>query len=346
MSSPTLTITIPTFDRNEKLYHTLEQVLPQLQSENGSRCCVLVIDNASTVPVEETLAPLLSRFPGVPVEIRRNRANIGANANILRCFELCQTPYLWTLSDDDEVKSDAIDTIFSHIEAYPDCVFFNFGVEHSQPRSHTWLSRGELDFVRRMDNFGNTIFISSNVYRNDALLGSLKFAHHYTYTAVPQFVMVLKSLDENSVCCFSHHPIVALGVADMEHQWSRVVLALGVRTLLDMPMSPPVRRALALHLSNFENGFMQTRQLLNQLLESAASSRDWRGAMYFFDQIRHRRHGGAFYSDRRLRPRIESYLIRYLFCRPRLALRLISWNYRLKRLSVQREDLRSFSERL
>ncbi len=340
-----LTVTIPTYNRNEPLLATLERLLPQLERE-AARVRLLVIDNASPTPAEETLAPLLARFPGVKVEVRRNRANIGANANILRCFELCETPYLWTLSDDDEVKPDALETIFSHIEAYPDCVFFNFGVEHSMPRSQTWLTRGELDFVKRMDNFGNTIFISSNVYRGDALLGSLKFAHHYTYAAVPQFVMVLKSLDENSVCCFSHKPVVALGVPGVEGQWSRVLLALGVRTLLELPMSPPVRLELSRHLEAFEDNFMPAREILLQLLQTAISSRDWHGALYFFDQIRHRRYGGAFYSNRHLRPRIDTFLIRALILRPRLALRFIQWNYKLKRLSVHREDLRPFSDRL
>ncbi len=340
-----LSVVIPTYNRNARLLATLEQLLPQLERE-AARCQLLILDNASPTPVIETVGELLARFPGVKSEVQRNRANIGANANILRCFEECQTPYLWTLSDDDDLKPDAVQTILSHIEAHPECVFFNFGVEHSAPREKTYFSRGQLDFVRRMDSFGNTIFISTNVYRNDAVLDSLKFAHHYTYTAVPQFVMVFKSLQADSVCCFSHQPIVTLGLVPPEHQWSRVLLALGVRTLLELPMDAPVRKALAPHLTRFDHEFMKTRHLVHQLLQTAVATRDWRGALYLFDQMRHRRHNAAFYCDSSRRARIEASVLRYLLFRPRLGLRLISWHYKIKKIAVENGEVPSFSERL
>ncbi len=340
-----LTVVIPTYNRNQPLLATLERLLPQLERE-AARVRLLVIDNASPTPAEETLAPLLARFPEAQVEVRRNRANIGANANILRCFELCETPYLWTLGDDDQVKPDALDTIFAHIEAYPDCVFFNFGVEHAFPRSKTTTTRGALDFVRGIDFFGNAIFISTNVYRNDALLPSLKFAHHYTYSAAPQFVMVLQSLGTEGECCLTHTPIVSWSEVEGEQQWSRVVLALGVRTLLEMPLDPRVRAALAQRLTHFDDTFLPVGQLLLQLLLVARTSHDRRGPLYLWDQLCHRRHNAAFYGDSRPKRRLEAWEGHLILRFPHLGLALMKLNNRLKKYPPLPSDPQSFSGRL
>jgi len=339
---PLLSVVIPTFNRNERLRDNLALLLPQLDE----RCRVVILDNASPTPVSQTLAPLLEQFPGLSVEIERNRANIGANANILRCFEHCQTPYLWTLGDDDQPKPDAVHTILAAIEERPDCVFFNFGVEHAFPRTRTLWTRGALDFVRQVDFFGNAIFISTNVYRNDALLGSLKFAYHYTYSAAPQFVMVLKSLGKSEVCCLSHRSIVTWREVEGAQQWSRVVLALGVRTLLEMPLDPPVRAALSERLTHFDDTFLPISHIVTQLLLTARATGDRRGALFLFDQLLSRRYRAAFYADRRLKPRLEALLGRLLLLNPVLGCGLMKLNYKLRRYGPFPRVPQNFSDRL
>jgi abequosyltransferase len=83
-----LTIAIPTYNRSEQIKATISLLLPQLTPE----CFLLIIDNHSDVPVSESLAALLATLPQSQYSIVRNRVNIGGNANIVRCFELCDTP--------------------------------------------------------------------------------------------------------------------------------------------------------------------------------------------------------------------------------------------------------------
>ena len=75
-NKPFLTIAIPTYNRAAALEQTLGIVVPQLDS--GSR--LVVIDNASS----DDTAAVCDRYvrTGAPIDIIRNRVNIGANANI------------------------------------------------------------------------------------------------------------------------------------------------------------------------------------------------------------------------------------------------------------------------
>lgn len=336
-----LTVAIPTYNRNQKLLEHLEHLLPQLTSE----CRLLIIDNASDVPVAQTLASLLARFPDVKVEIKRNRANIGANANILRCFELCETTWLWTLGDDDLPKPDAIQTIFEMLEDRPDCVFFNFATEHSWRREKTSVSTGVLDFANKIDHLGNVIWISANIYKVDALLSSLKFAHHYTYAGMPQFIMVLKSLNENEVCCFSHRVIVTLSRVEGEQGWSHLVLALGVRIVLEVPMEPPVRAALARHLLPFDVFILPTWPLVYQLLLMSLETKDQHGPLYLYDQLRQRRHCG-YYADSNIRRRVKAYFYRWFLKYPHLSFKAIAFYKTKRNLATGGDELQSASDRL
>src|SRR5574341_2183179 len=120
-----LTIAIPTYNRNEVLAENLPLLLKQLTLE----CYVLIIDNASRIPVVETVGPMLELYPRERWRIVRNRANVGGGANVLRCFELCETAGLWILSDAYPPASNSIDTIISHICRYPQSTFINFRTE-------------------------------------------------------------------------------------------------------------------------------------------------------------------------------------------------------------------------
>lgn len=85
-----LTIAVPTFNRPGPLVRTVAALLPQM--DDGVR--LLVLDNCSPVPAAEVLAPLLANWPRARVEVRRHPVNIGGNANVVRCFELCDTDWL------------------------------------------------------------------------------------------------------------------------------------------------------------------------------------------------------------------------------------------------------------
>ena len=78
MSNNLLTITIPTYNRNAILKKNLQTLLPQTKNN----CEVIVIDNHSEIPVEETLKEELKEYPNLSVV--RNKANVGLSGNLIK----------------------------------------------------------------------------------------------------------------------------------------------------------------------------------------------------------------------------------------------------------------------
>ncbi len=116
-----LTIAIPTFNRNKILHRTLELIIPQMESWVE----LIIVDNNSAIPVSETIRNLCEEYPNLNVRIVRNSANIGANANVLRCIEYCESEYIWILGDDDFPIENVLKKIFLKLESR-DPVWVNF----------------------------------------------------------------------------------------------------------------------------------------------------------------------------------------------------------------------------
>jgi len=235
----TLTIAIPTYDRNGTLREHLALLMPQLTQE----CRLLIVDNCSPTPVAETIADLVEAFPTTSVRIVRNRANIGGAANILRCLEYCETEWLWVLSDDDKPRPDAVATVLKSIAASPACVFINYASAFKS-RQATFMTRGLDEFVKHLDEFGNVVFISTSVFRASALLSSLKYGYVYGYSWAPLVATLLHALGEAGLCCFSAEQIVEYKAA-AQKRWSYINWGLGMGILLDAPMTPNTRKRLA-----------------------------------------------------------------------------------------------------
>lgn len=319
-----LTIAIPTYNRNQTLLTNLGRLLPQLTSD----CRMLIIDNNSDQPVEATLVGHLAQIPPLDYRIVRNRANIGANANILRCFELCETTWLWVLGDDDLVEPTAISTILEHIRLYPDAVCVNFSVEQLHARSDVVTTCGQEQFVEVIDSLANFIFISTNIYRADVMALQLKFGYQYAYSMAPHLAVLLTSLDCAEVCCFSNQQIVRLTPGQ---SWPYLNSALGLPTLLELPLRPNAVGSFARQLLGTYSGGFSLRTLTFQLLLQSAKYGDRGRVLYFYDQVCSR----IYYFDRGPRRRTAIFAYRLLL---RLPSRFTALAYRLmkgRRLDLQ-----------
>lgn len=301
----TLTVAIPTYNRNRQLGATLEHLLPQLTPE----CQLLIIDNASDIPVADTLRATLARFPAVAPRLVRNRVNIGGNANILRCFELCDTDWLWVLGDDDEVLPGAVTTILAHLDAYPESLFFNFA--YDPWRKHSVLASGIKELVKSLDASANLPFMSSEIYKAPAVLPYLKFGYQYAYSMLPHLAILFMAIGETGICCLSRERIIDTirEPVSADQQWSQINFSLGFPTLLDLPLRPDVREGLAkkLLVTNFFHG-PNLRVLAYQLLLTAVKDQDHRNALYYHDQIYSR----GYYFDAGIRSKAALWGIRFL----------------------------------
>jgi glycosyltransferase involved in cell wall biosynthesis len=111
-----LSITIPTYNRNEVLKENLEYLLPQL----NANCELIILDNCSDIPVSETLSPLLANYENLNIRVIRNKLNIGICANILRCFEVCNGEWVWILGDFHPVFSNSVEIITRDLDLKED----------------------------------------------------------------------------------------------------------------------------------------------------------------------------------------------------------------------------------
>lgn len=122
-----LDICIITYNRSSYLDVTITKFL----NSPFKNCKLFIIDNCST---DDTQA--VAEKYGNKIEYRRNRFNIGANANIMRAFEYGENPYVWVIGDDDDYDFGYIDDLIPilndgiveliHVGAHTD-VDWNYG---------------------------------------------------------------------------------------------------------------------------------------------------------------------------------------------------------------------------
>lgn len=238
--SPKLSIIIPTFNRNSILLDNLKLLLPQLNAE----CKIIILDNCSDTPVSYTLKDIQIQY-SVTIDIITNKVNIGANANIVRCFELCATDWLWILGDDDQPHLDCIQTILENISIYEESVFINFSSE-IKSRQELFTTSKQDEFIELMDSWSNVLFISSGIYKASVLRKHLRVAYHYIYSMGPHFALLLETLhrEENAHCVFSDKSIVTWVAPSSEQSWDYLILC-NATSLLELVPNETSQRKLA-----------------------------------------------------------------------------------------------------
>ncbi len=189
-----LTICIPTFNR----WAQLEQTLGRILENNSYGVKVLIIDNASEEIDFDRVLKVIERHHDKPCEVFRNPVNIGGDGNILRCIELCQTPYVLVIGDDDFVMPNFLDVINHYLEKD-----VNWGWVYFQViRKNEPLTRPDVIFDSPMDmvafknEWAELIFISAAVFRRDLVWKGFWLAQRYQFSRSPHLVGLLKGWDQ------------------------------------------------------------------------------------------------------------------------------------------------------
>lgn len=200
MKSISLTIAIPTWNRNSQLAITIESLNRQLR--DGVR--ILVLDNCSTVPISKTLPEELRS----KITIVRNIINIGACANVLRCFELADSDWVWILGDDDQPAADAITRILLKIQQHPDCFLIDFGHPYMPPREKTLTVRGAVNAISGMyyPDGNPQIYswsdghISNEVINRRKLKDYIQIGYKFIHSHYPHVAMFFTALSNDGAC--------------------------------------------------------------------------------------------------------------------------------------------------
>lgn len=293
-----VTVAIPTYGRPDEI----RLCVSALRRQTCCRYHLLILDNASPVPASVALDGLLDDFPASSVRLVRNPVNIGGDANILRCFELCETDYLWVLGDDDLPLPDAIETVLAKLRAYPDGLFLNF-VTKMATRTCDTECRDLESFVAGIDSFSNVLFTSTSIFCRRELTPHLRQGFHQIYSMAPHLVLLLRRLMARPGRCVLLSSQIVKWVPPKDgNRWSFVQQALGIGTLLDLPFSTHARRSMAKHI-------VRPRALEYATVQIAAyrmRSGDVQGSQYLIDQIYSRvvRYAGGW-----------SMWLRYQLCR-------------------------------
>lgn len=195
-NTPILTIAIPTYNRPQLLTQQISRLLPQLTSEIK----VIIYDNNSTTPAKEAIGDLCTG----EILIVTNPTNVGADANICRCFENCDTEWLWVLSDDDIIMENAIATVIDSIKSNRDSIFINFKADQDH------VTEGLSEFCRCKPDYANAFCISLCLYNSYKLKPYLFFYYNYLSSWHGQLILVLKYLEDNcnGKCSFLSNEII------------------------------------------------------------------------------------------------------------------------------------------
>lgn len=268
-----LQIIIPTFDRNQKLTKTVGAILA-MDGIGVQR--VTIFDNCSKVPVEETL--LSAGIDLRRVVIIRNRYNIGGNANILRCFELSESDWVWIIGDSDSPEKTSLVTVQAAIKNHPDALRIGFSKSGS-----AGVAVGVRGFIDSIESFSQTLFISSAVYKAAEMRHHLNIGHHFCYSMAPHLALLLSALGSGGKTVSVDQDIVNPETPDKRDCWPTSPSYLGFSTLIELPCLTGIEdmRALGRKLP----GSHSIIKSYYQLYVANRSAADRKKEMYVFNEV-------------------------------------------------------------
>lgn len=192
MNKPLLTIAMPSFNHHDDLRKQLESIIPQL----NDLVHFIVLDNCSEPSVISSFSTIFKDNPSV--KVIQHPTNIGLDANIQKCFEICETEWLWVLSNNDHVTKDALSIILDTIVNNKNTVFINWGY----PENCQHSIKGFYEFCKYAD-YGYSFAISFCLYNMTKLNKYLDFYSQTIFTNQPQLLFVLKYLkDHKDETCY------------------------------------------------------------------------------------------------------------------------------------------------
>ena len=198
MTTPLLTIAIPTYNRADCLERLLATLLVELRGTEG-RVSVVVSDNASTDRTPVVVAAFAEQWPSVRAV--RNAENLGMDGNFLGCAEQVDGQHFWLMGDDDLPRAGVVRALLRLLEREsPDLVYMDSSwvrditdndPEHPVQALHG-VRLGQLAFARRVHVW--TTYLSGMVVRATPLLRDAARLRRHAGTQVSQLAWVLEAL--------------------------------------------------------------------------------------------------------------------------------------------------------
>ena len=198
MTSPLLSICIPTYNREPFLRECLRSLENEWRSDFDLVIEIVISDNAST----DNSIFMLNEFRDVlPVSLIVQEKNIGADANFSAVVELARGEYCWLLGSDDVVNPGALDKLLVVLQKEcKDIIHFGYTQTdialkylhevHPPPGPVRSGAKGLIDYFGELPNLSLLFtFISSFVFRRSLWVDRIGFIQawigtHYVHAFI------------------------------------------------------------------------------------------------------------------------------------------------------------------
>lgn len=186
-----LQIFLITYNRAKKLHSTLDNIFsPSSPIKNFD---ITVIDNNSNDDTARVIKSFQEKFPNL--KYRKNRYNIGGNANIARTFELAEKEYFWILCDDDKYDWAAWNEVEEAVEKKADLIVV----------SNVYLNKANLgSLIKQLTFLPSGIFKTSNI--TDDVIQNTQFNIPYLF---PHLAIVCSLINSGK---FENRVILSNGI--------------------------------------------------------------------------------------------------------------------------------------
>lgn len=227
MKNAILTIAVPTFNHHFELRKQLDILCPQISDEVE----LYIFDNNSTPPITYDL------FKDT-VNIIYNSENIGADANIFKCFKHCKTKWLWVLSDNDFIKSNAVQIVLSEIKSNNQAIFINF------ENTVNTVTNNLSDFFKTA-NYINSFTISNSIFNIHELESSFSIYEGCINTHQAQLLFLIKHLEnQKKTCIFSSMNIIDNSKLAQWSKYAFIIDSLNIYSYIESENLSLFRRTL------------------------------------------------------------------------------------------------------
>lgn len=108
----TLSICVPTYNRHTELENLYNNFLSKVIDEYNNKIEIVVCDNS-----DEEIAIKNKKIFDDTVIYHQNSENLGYAGNVLQCYKMASSKYIWLLPDDDEILFDDFCNLFRIILA-------------------------------------------------------------------------------------------------------------------------------------------------------------------------------------------------------------------------------------
>ncbi len=281
---PKLTIVIPTYNRAQQVKQRLEELIPQVAAHRD--VALYVFDDASTDDTAQVLEPYISRV----ARHERAKVNQGIGRSLMRAFESVESGWLWTLGDDDPVAPDAVETALKLISEMPEALAINCDSEGGR-NSHDHQVNGLGEFLAGKE-IADILFMSSNLYNQDALAPYRKVFCQAVGTLAPHLALMLAALEDSGrPMVFTTRQLTLFH--HREQRWSSLEAALGIGMIPLFIKDPELQRQVACSARRV------TRWMLRYGLREVTNATDfqrWKRLATATDGIL-AAHGAGFLND-------------------------------------------------